>query len=65
MKLTLYCQQSKKNPAKVVMWTRVEEEPCFDTPRISNLMSDIRKQLDDTIASCERDGVTSERKENR
>ena len=57
MKLTLYCRRSPKNPAKVVMWTRLEQEPCHDTPRISNLMSDIRKQLDDTIANCEGDGV--------
>lgn len=57
MKLTLYCRRSPKNPAKVVMWTRLEQEPCYDTPRISNLMSDVRKQLDDTIANCEQDGV--------
>jgi len=57
MKLTLYCRRSLKKPAKLVMWTRLEQEPCYDTPRISNLMSDIRKQLDDTIANCERDGV--------
>lgn len=57
MKLTLYCRRSPKNPTKLVMWTRAEEEPCFDTPRIINLMGDIRRQLDDTIASCERDGA--------
>ena len=65
MKLTIYCRQSPKNPAKVVMWTRMEEEPCFDTPRISNLMNDIRKQLDDTIANCERNGVVSGRKKDK
>lgn len=61
MKLTLYCRRHPKNLAKVVMWTLAEPEPCYDTPRISNLMTDIRSQLDATIASCEKDGVVAGR----
>lgn len=57
MKITLYCRKAKKNPAKVEMFTRMEAEPCYDTPRIINLMAGIRGALDITIANCERDGV--------
>lgn len=62
MKLTLYCRRTK-NSTKLVMWTRAEEEPCYDTPRIINLMGDIRAQLDGTIANCERTGELKPYKE--
>lgn len=57
MKITLYIRKTPKKPGWGQMFTRAEDEPCYDTPRILNLGAEIREHLDGIIAKCEADGV--------
>ena len=54
MKLTLYIRS--RRPGTCEMATRLEDEPCYDSPRVSVLAHDIRQALDRIIANCEEKG---------
>ena len=57
MKLTLYIRRDKKKPAEVNMFSRLEPEPCYDTPRVSNFAGEVKASIDNIIATCERTGI--------
>ncbi len=50
MKLILYIRARK--PGRVEMRTNLEDEPNYDTPRVSALSHEIRATLDRTIDEC-------------
>lgn len=56
MKITLYCRRDKKKPNEVTMFARLEAEPCYDTPRVSNFANELKIAIDDIIVTCEKRG---------
>ena len=56
MKITIYCRRDKKKAAEVNMFARLEPEPCYDTPRVSNFMGEVKIAIDEIIARCEARG---------
>lgn len=57
MKLVLYIRRDKKRADRVTLNCRLEEEPCYDTPRVSNFANEVKASIDDIIATCERTGI--------
>lgn len=66
MKITLYIRRHPNRPHEACMFARLEDEPCYDTPRVSNLGTDIKAALDKIIANCESAGyITPPKKETQ
>ena len=57
MKLILYIRRDPKRGDRVKMHARLEAEPCYDTPRVSNFANEVKTSVDDIIAECERTGI--------
>lgn len=57
MKLILYIRRDPKRADRVNMRARLEAEPCYDTPRVSNFANEVKASIDDIIATCERTGI--------
>ena len=57
MKLVLYIRRDPKRGDRVNMHCRLEAEPCYDTPRVSNFADELKAAVDDIIAECERTGI--------
>ncbi len=57
MKLILYIRHDPKRADRVNMRARLEAEPCYDTPRVSNFANEVKAAIDDIIATCERTGI--------
>lgn len=57
MKLILYIRRDPKRADRVNMRARLEAEPCYDTPRVSNFANEVKAAVDDIIATCERTGI--------
>ena len=57
MKLTLYIRARK--PGRVDMHTSLEDEPNYDTPRVSALSHEIRAAIDRIIDECYANGYIS------
>ena len=64
MKITLYVRKDGKRAGYCTMSARVEEEPCYDTPRTLNLGYDIHKSIMAIIAKCKADGVFAYGRDN-
>ena len=56
MKLILYIRRDAKHPNEVNMFARLEAEPCYDTPRVSNFANEVKAAIDDIIVTCEARG---------
>jgi adenine/guanine phosphoribosyltransferase-like PRPP-binding protein len=56
MKLILYIRRDSKRADRVNMHCRLEAEPCYDTPRVSNFANEVKASIDDIIATCEARG---------
>lgn len=56
MKIIIYCRRDKRKPNEVNMFARLEAEPCYDTPRVSNFANEVKASIDDIIATCEARG---------
>ncbi len=54
MKITLYIRSSK--PGRVTMDARLEEEACYDTPRVAGLGREIHRELENIIDECRSKG---------
>ena len=57
MKLILYIRRDPKRADRVNMRARLDPEPCYDTPRVSNFANEVKASIDDIIATCERTGI--------
>lgn len=56
MKIIIYCRRDKRKPNEVNMFARLEAEPCYDTPRVSNFANEVKAAIDDIIVTCETRG---------
>jgi len=56
MKIIIYCRRDKRKPNEVNMFARLEAEPCYDTPRVSNFANEVKAAIDDIIVTCESAG---------
>lgn len=54
MKITLYIRSPKAG--KCTMDARLEEEPCYDSVRVANLATEIKRTLDEIIDDCQTKG---------
>lgn len=59
MKITLYIRSRK--PGRVEMSTRLEDEPCYDTPRVSALTKEIYDTMANIIEDCHAQGYIETR----
>lgn len=63
MKITLYIRSRK--PGRVEMSTRLEDEPSYDTPRVSSLAHEIHGAIDRIIDECHEKGCIEYGKHHR
>lgn len=59
MKITLYIRSRK--PGRVEMSTRLEDEACYDTPRVSALAHEIHGAIENIIDECHKQGYIETR----
>lgn len=64
MKVILYIRKGSKS-GRCTMHTQLEDETSYDTLKVINLAVEIRRKLDDIIASCEADGLVAFGKKER
>lgn len=57
MKIALYIRRDPKHADCAYMFTSLEPEPCYDTPRVANVSRGIHEALVSIIARCEEDGI--------
>ena len=63
MKVILYIRRVAHHPNEATMKVRLEPEPCYDSPRVSNFANEIEASLNNIIANCESAGyITANQK---